>query len=56
MGGVAVEALGHAFEVDGQLVAHASQVAVAPLLLLKRFGSGRHTDRVDAERLPRDWR
>ncbi len=48
---VALEATGNAFQVYDQLVARASQVAVAPPLLLKRFGSGRHTDRVDAERL-----
>ncbi|MCY0884941.1 MAG: IS110 family transposase [Firmicutes bacterium] len=48
---VALEATGNAFQLYDLLVARAGQVAVAPPLLLKRFGSGRHTDRVDAERL-----
>ncbi|MCL8209344.1 MAG: transposase [Actinomycetia bacterium] len=48
---VAMEATGNAFHVYDWLVARAGQVAVAPPLLLKRLGSGRHTDRVDAERL-----
>ncbi len=48
---IALEATGNAFQLDDLLVTRAGQVAVAPPLLLKRFGSGRHTDRVDAERL-----
>jgi transposase len=48
---VALEATGHAFPLDDLLATRAGQVAVAPPLLRKRFGSGRHTDRVDAERL-----
>jgi transposase len=48
---VALEATGHAFQAYDRLCERAGQVAVAPSLLLKRLGSGRHTDRVDAERL-----
>jgi len=48
---IALEATGNAFQLYDLLVTRAGQVAVAPPLLLKRFGSGRHTDRVDAERL-----
>jgi transposase len=48
---VALEATGNAFQLYDLLADRAGQVAVAPPLLLKRFGSGRHTDRVDAERL-----
>jgi transposase len=48
---VALEATGNAFQVYDLLVSRAGQVAVASPLLLKRLGSGRHTDRVDAERL-----
>lgn len=49
--GGAREATGKAFQLEDRLGDRAGQGAVAPPLLLKRRGSGRHTDRVDAERL-----
>lgn len=48
---VAIEATGNAFTVYDRLIDRAGQVVVAHPAALKRLGSGRHTDRVDAERL-----
>ena len=48
---VALEATGNAFAVYDRLVERAGSVAVAHPVALKRLGAGRHTDRVDAERL-----
>ncbi len=48
---VAIEATGKAFTIYDRLVDHASQVVVIHPAGLKRLGSGRHTDRIDAERL-----
>ena len=48
---VALEVTDCAFEVYDRLAPHAGQVLLANSLELKRLGSGRHTDRVDAARL-----
>ena len=48
---VALEVTGSAFEVHDGLSAHVDRVLLANPIDLKRFGSGRHTDRVDAARL-----
>jgi transposase len=48
---VALEVTGSAFEVHDVLSAHVDRVLLANPIDLKRFGSGRHTDRVDAARL-----
>ena len=48
---VALEVTGSAFEIYDRLSPHADQVLLANPLELKRLGSGRHTDRVDAARL-----
>jgi transposase len=48
---VALEVTGSAFEVHDVLSAHVGRVLLANPIDLKRFGSGRHTDRVDAARL-----
>lgn len=48
---IALEATGNAFHVYDILAPHAGKVVVADTLTLKRYGDGRHTDRVDAERL-----
>jgi len=48
---VALEVTGSAFEVHDMLSAHVDRVLLANPIDLKRFGSGRHTDRVDAARL-----
>ena len=61
---VALEAADTPFQRYDHLIPRAGHVAVAPPLLRKRFGSGRHLDRVAAERraqmlalgtLPRVW-
>ena len=49
--GIALEATGNAFWVHDTLAPHAGNVVVADPLHLKRYGDGRHSDRVDAERL-----
>jgi transposase len=48
---VALEVTGSAFEVHDMLSPHADRVLLANPVDLKRLGSGRHTDRVDAARL-----
>ncbi|MFS8536024.1 MAG: IS110 family transposase [Limnochordales bacterium] len=48
---VALEVTGNAFEIYDTLAPHAGKVLVANAVELKRLGSGRHTDRVDAARL-----
>lgn len=48
---VALEVAGNAFEVHDLLSPHVGRVLLANPVELKRLGSGRHTDRVDAERL-----
>jgi transposase len=48
---VALEVTGNAFEVYDQLSLIVGQVQMANPVELKRLGSGRHTDRVDAARL-----
>jgi len=48
---VALEVTGSAFEVHDMLSPHAGRVLLANPVDLKRLGSGRHTDRVDAARL-----
>lgn len=48
---VAMEATGNAFTIYDRLVDHARQVVVIHPAGLKGLGGGRHTDRVDAERL-----
>jgi transposase len=48
---VALEVTGSAFEVHDMLSGHVGRVLLANPIDLKRFGSGRHTDRVDAARL-----
>ncbi|MBX6351036.1 MAG: IS110 family transposase, partial [Clostridia bacterium] len=48
---VALEVTGSAFEVHDLLSPHAGKVLVANATELRRLGSGRHTDRVDAARL-----
>lgn len=48
---VAIEVTGNAFEVHDWLSPHVEQVLLANPNELKRLGSRRHTDRVDAERL-----
>jgi len=48
---VALEVTGSAFEVHDVLSVHVGRVLLANPIDLKRFGSGRHTDRVDAARL-----
>lgn len=48
---VALEVTGNALQVYDWLQPHAGQVLLANPVELKRLGSGRHTDRVDAERL-----
>ena len=48
---VTLEVTGNAFEIHDILVPHAGKVLVANPAELKRLGSGRHTDRVDAARL-----
>ncbi len=48
---VALEVTGNAFEAHDLLLPHVGQVLLANPVELKRLGSGRHTDRVDAERL-----
>lgn len=48
---IAFEVTGNAFQVYDLLAPHAGQLVAANPVELKRLGSGRHTDRVDAERL-----
>lgn len=48
---VALEVTGNAFEIHDILLPHAGKVLLANPAELKRLGSGRHTDRVDAARL-----
>ncbi len=48
---VALEVTGSAFEMHDVLSPHAGRVLLANPVDLKRLGSGRHTDRVDAARL-----
>jgi len=48
---IAIEATGNAFPGDDRRLERAGHVVVAHPAALKRLGSGRHTDRVDAERL-----
>lgn len=48
---VAFEVTGNALQVYDWLIPRAGQVVPANPVELKRLGSGRHTDRVDAERL-----
>jgi len=48
---VALEVTGNAFEVYDWLSPHVAQVLLANPVELRRLGSGRHTDRVDAARL-----
>ncbi|HEY8342882.1 MAG TPA: IS110 family transposase [Calditerricola sp.] len=48
---VAFEVTGNAFEIYDLLSPHAGKVLPANPVELKRLGSGRHTDRVDAARL-----
>ncbi|MCL6561477.1 MAG: IS110 family transposase, partial [Firmicutes bacterium] len=50
---IALEATGNAFAIYDALAARAGQVAVAHPAAPRRLGAGRHTDRVDAERLAR---
>jgi len=48
---IALEVTGNAFNVHDLLSSYAGKVLLANPLELKRLGAGRHTDRVDAERL-----
>jgi len=48
---VALEVTGSAFELHDALSPHVDQALLANPVDLKRLGSGRHTDRVDAARL-----
>ncbi len=48
---IALEVTGSAFEAHDRLSPHAARVLLANAHALKRLGSGRHTDRVDAARL-----
>ena len=48
---IALEVTGSAFEAHDRLSPHAARVLLANAHALKRLGSGRHTDRVDATRL-----
>ena len=48
---VALEVTGSAFEVHDVLSPHVARLLLANPVDLKRLGSGRHTDRVDAARL-----
>jgi transposase len=48
---VALEVTGSAFEAHDRLSQVAGKVLLANPIELKRLGSGRHTDRVDATRL-----
>ncbi len=48
---IALEVTGSAFEAHDRLSPHAERVLLANAHALKRLGSGRHTDRVDAARL-----
>ncbi|EKP95001.1 IS110 family transposase [Thermaerobacter subterraneus] len=48
---IALEVTGNAFNVHDLLSAYAGKVLLANPLELKRLGAGRHTDRVEAERL-----
>lgn len=48
---VAVEVTGNAFELYDALSPHCARIVLANPSALKRFGSGQHTDRVDAARL-----
>ncbi|AEJ40219.1 transposase IS116/IS110/IS902 family protein [Sulfobacillus acidophilus TPY] len=48
---VAIEATGNAFTIDDRLINHAGQVVVIHPAGLTGLGAGRHTDRIDAERL-----
>ncbi|WPD18625.1 IS110 family transposase [Thermaerobacter composti] len=48
---VVLEVTGNAFEIHDILLPHAGKVLLANPAELKRLGSGRHTDRVDAARL-----
>lgn len=48
---IAFEITGNAFEIYDMLSPHAGKVVVANSLELRRLGSGRHTDKVDAARL-----
>jgi transposase len=48
---VALEVTGSAFEAYDRLSPHVDQVLLANVRELKRYGSGRHTDRLDAARL-----
>lgn len=48
---VALEVTGNAFEVYDRLSPHVGEVLLANPVALRRLGSGRHTDRVDAARL-----
>ena len=47
----ALEATGSAFALYDRIAPHVRRVVVANPLAMRRLGSGRHTDRVDAERL-----
>ena len=47
----ALEATGRAFALYDRIAPHVRRVVVANPLAMRRLGSGRHTDRVDAERL-----
>jgi len=48
---VVLEATGNAFELHDLLQAQVAEVVVANPLELRRLGAGRHTDRVDVDRL-----
>jgi len=48
---IAIEVTGNVFQVYDLLSPHAAKVLLANPIELKRLGSGRHTDRVDAARL-----
>ncbi|MBE3519179.1 MAG: transposase [Firmicutes bacterium] len=48
---VAVEVTGNAFELYDVLSFHCAKMVLASPSALKRYGSGQHTDRVDAARL-----
>ncbi len=48
---VALEVTGSAFEAHDRLSPHVERVLLANVRELKRYGSGRHTDRLDAARL-----
>ena len=48
---MALEATGSAFALYYRIAPHVRRVVVANPLEMRRLGSGRHTDRLDAERL-----